>query len=205
MTDMAGQLYLLAGGRASSWRANSWRAHLWRFIVTLVATLLVWLFLAPSLAAPLMALADGSSPYLVAFSPAAEATGVPIDSPVSVTWSQPMRPDSHFAVTGPEGFVAGQFAYNPATYTVTFRPASWWRPNTRYGALVAGAVGAAGEVQGAPVQWNFTTVGPTSVDLVTLSARPGVNNAWWWTAWPWLMVLVSAGSLAGFWLVNRRR
>jgi hypothetical protein len=81
---------------------------------------------------------------------------------------------------------------------VTFIPDQNFAPDTRYGVLVAGQIDLEGNVQEEPLQWNFDTVTPTSVSLVTLSSDQNSQGHWWWSAWLWLMVLISVLSLAGF-------
>lgn len=138
-------------------------------------------------------------PAILAHSPETDATQVPVNSAISVVWDRPMRPDSSFSVTGPEGFVPGAFLYDPDTYTVTFIPDENLAPDTRYGVLVAGQIDREGQVQQIPYQWNFSTVAPTSVSIVSLGTPPGNPlQDWLWASWPWLMALISIVSLAGF-------
>lgn len=160
--------------------------------------------LALSLAAARPASASGIGPEVISFSPAADASQVSVDAVVSVTWDRPMAPQSDFVVTSPAGFVNGTFSYDPQTFTVTFTPDEFLRPDTRYDALVTGQIDAQGRWQQEMVQWNFTTVVPTSVSLTDFSPADTGSN-WWWTSWPWLMLLISAASLAGLIRVWRRR
>jgi hypothetical protein len=110
-------------------------------------------------------------------------------------------------VTGPEGFVQGEFRYDVDTYTVTFVPQNDLVPETRYGVLVAGQVDMEGQVQQTTYQWNFGTVTPTSVSIVSFgSTDDNPGQGWWWVSWPWLMAVISLFSLGGFLFVwNRRR
>jgi hypothetical protein len=118
-----------------------------------------------------------------------------------------MQPDTNFMVTGPEGFIQGAFLYDRDTYTVTFLPENDFTPDTRYGVLVAGQVDIDGQVQQTTYQWNFDTVTPTSVSIVSFgSTDDNPGQSWWWFSWPWLMATISFLSLAGFLFVwNRRR
>jgi hypothetical protein len=172
------------------------------FQMTLLAALAI--ILALGLAGVRPTSADGLAPRVVGFSPTANASQVSVDAVVTVTWDRPMAPESDFVVTSSAGFVDGTFAYNPQTFTITFSPREYLRPETRYDALVTGQIDAQGQWQQELVQWSFTTVVPTSVSLTDFSPADTGSN-WWWTAWPWLMLFVSAGSLVGlFRLVNRR-
>ncbi|MCA1954812.1 MAG: Ig-like domain-containing protein [Anaerolinea sp.] len=96
-------------------------------------------------------------PIVTAFSPADGATGVPVTTPVTVTWSQAMAANTSFSVTGPGGAVSGTFAYDAPSRTVTFTPDSPLAYSTTYTVLVTGAVDAGGDVQQVPVTWSFTT------------------------------------------------
>ena len=44
-----------------------------------------------------------------------------------------------------------------------------------------------------------------AVELVSPSASPGVTEAWWWVAWPWLMLLLALLSLSGYVLIRRQQ
>ena len=145
-------------------------------------------------------------PAILAHSPEADATQVPVNSAISVVWDRPMQPDTYFSVTGPEGFVRGVFFYDPDIYTVTFSPDENLAPDTRYGVLVAGQIDTDGQVQQVPYQWNFSTVAPTSVSIVSFGSPAGNPLPdWLWASWPWLMVLISIFSLTGFMAIWGRR
>jgi len=150
---------------------------------------------------PVGAMSQSDSPIVLSHSPAADAIQVPVDKVITVAWSQPMAAGTDFVVTGPMGFVGGTFAYDKLSYSVSFAPDNELEPAARYGVVVAGQTDAAGRVQNEVVQWSFDTVAPTSVLLAEFDAKPTVRQAWWWTAWPWLMVLISAVSLTGFFRV----
>jgi hypothetical protein len=61
------------------------------------------------------------------------------------------------------------------------------------------------QVQQDAYQWNFNTVTPTSVSIVSFGPSDAAPN-WLWTSWPWLMGIISILSLVGFLFVwNRRR
>ncbi|MFZ0546511.1 MAG: Ig-like domain-containing protein [Candidatus Promineifilaceae bacterium] len=145
-------------------------------------------------------------PTILAHFPETDAVYISIDSTISVVWDRPMQPDTDFAVTGPEGFVRGTFLYDADTYTVTFLPDEELSPDTRYGVLVAGQIDMEGKVQQVPYQWNFSTVVPTAVSIVSFGAADrNPEQSWWWSSWPWLMAAVSLLSLAGFLFIWGRR
>lgn len=141
-------------------------------------------------------------PIILTHSPEANATQVPVNGVISVVWDRPMQPDTSFTVTGPGGFVVGDFLYDPDTYTVTFFPDGNFAPDTRYGVMVVGQMDMEGQVQQAAYQWNFNTVTPTSVSIVSFgSPEDNPVQNWLWAFWPWLMAAVSIISLAGFLVV----
>lgn len=142
---------------------------------------------------------------VVAFAPGVDAVGVPVNAVVSVRWNQPMNPNATFVVSGPSGVVEGEFAVHQQGLQVTFTPSVFLEPATRYDVLIANQRDAEGRVQKDPVHWSFQTVSPTSVSLTEFTAKPSARQAWWWTAWPWLMLLISTFSLIGFVRVWGRR
>ncbi len=101
-------------------------------------------------------------PLVVSTIPADGAMDVLVDTAVSVTFSNSMQPDTTFVVEGPAGSVAGTFAYDDVTQTVTFTPDAGLVDGTTYTVTVAGAVsvgvpgGDSGVLQ-APVVFSFTT------------------------------------------------
>lgn len=141
---------------------------------------------------------DSDSPFVVSHTPATDENQVPVDEAIVVSWSQPMAANTDFVVTGPMGFVAGTFDYDELSYSVSFAPYKDLEPAARYGVIVAGQTDAMGRKQDEVVQWSFNTVAPTAVTLAEFSAKPTVRQSWWWSAWPWLMLLISAVSLMGF-------
>jgi len=145
-------------------------------------------------------------PTILSHTPETDATQVPVNGVISVVWDRPMHPDTNFTVTGPEGFVTGAFLYDPDTYTVTFLPDEDLTPDTRYGVLVTGQVDMDGQIQQTTYQWNFNTVTPTSVSIVSFGSpeKTPLQN-WLWSSWPWLMLAISVLSLAGFLVIWGRR
>ena len=103
---------------------------------------------------------DTTPPSLTARTPAPGASGVPVTTTVTATFSEPVTAGTvTMTLTGPAGAVAGSTAYDAATATATFTPAAALPYSTSYTAAVSGARDAAGN-QMAPVSWSFTTAGP---------------------------------------------
>jgi len=107
-----------------------------------------------------LAVANWRDPLVVSYEPLDGATLVPTDTLIMVTWSQSMTVDSEFSIVGPGGSVAGSFAYDPSSWTVTFTPAEPLMESSYYQVNVIGQVDVAGDVQLVPVGWTFST-GPT--------------------------------------------
>jgi hypothetical protein len=156
--------------------------------------------------APTMAgfMVDGNTTRPAA--PAARAKDVATDTLVSVTWSQQIPPETDFDATGPDGMVSGTSGYNVVSNTSIFTPDMPLVAKATYTVTAAGQTDAGGDSQQVPAQFNFDTMVPTSVELVTLEEKPTVTDSWWWVSWPWLMVLMTAVSLVGLvWIKRRRR
>ena len=152
--------------------------------------LLLILTFSPSVSA-----ASGSPS--VSVGPQPGAAGVPFDSVIFVVWGEPMALMTTFAVIGPRGPVAGQFDYDLATNTVSFRPSSQLEASTRYTVVVDGQRTYSGREQAQPFFWTFDTVAQTSVSLSDFGGQQRVQASWWWAAWPWLMLIVTGASLTG--------
>lgn len=104
-------------------------------------------------------------PRVQTVEPANGATGIVTASTVSVKFVAPgVRPESLDATTffvtpaGGGSHLAGRIAYDEATSTVTFTPASPLSPNTEYKVtLTADVVAEGGMTLGQPYTFNFTT------------------------------------------------
>jgi methionine-rich copper-binding protein CopC len=107
--------------------------------------------------------ADSTPPTVAAQTPAAGATGVTVGTAVSATFSEAVQPATiSFVVTGPNGApVSGSIAYDAASRTATFTPASPLGPQLTYTVTVSGAKDGAGNTMTA-VSWSFTTQLPTA-------------------------------------------
>ncbi|MGH2542649.1 MAG: Ig-like domain-containing protein, partial [Ardenticatenaceae bacterium] len=118
--------------------------------------------------------ANWRDPIVVEHHPPADATGVPVTTTITVTWSQAMPDTTDFTIVGPDGPVAGTFSYDPATFTVTFTPSEPLAQVTEYLVDVRDEVDVAGDVQQVPVQWSFTTEGePAALVVSNLRASAG--------------------------------
>jgi hypothetical protein len=98
---------------------------------------------------------DTTAPTLTARTPTAGSTGVPVSSPVSGTFSEPVT-GAVVALTGPAGNVPGSTSYDSANQTVTFQPTAALALSATYTATVSAAKDAAGNTM-ATTSWSFTT------------------------------------------------
>lgn len=112
-----------------------------------------------------LTVANWRDPFLIAYNPGEDATGVPTDTVIAVTWNQSMPEDTNFIVNGPTGPVSGTFTYNDATHTVTFVPAQPLLPATVYTVHVADQVDVVGDHQKVIYTWSFRTAGFTKTIL----------------------------------------
>jgi hypothetical protein len=121
-------------------------------------------------------------PIVVDHFPADEATGVSVGTQISVTWSIPMQPDTDFVVEGPGGPIAGAFAYDAGSQSVTFTPDSDLMLGAQYTVTVTGAesVGVPGGdsgVQEGSFIWNFATMSPASAIEDLMAEVQALNQA----------------------------
>ena len=99
---------------------------------------------------------DLIAPTIATVSPAANATGVPSTTKVTVQFSQAMDPTflNGQTTTG----VAVTYNYDPTTFTATLVPASPLQPNTTYKVTVSGKVRDMwGNPLGQDYSWTFST------------------------------------------------
>jgi hypothetical protein len=100
---------------------------------------------------------DTTAPAVTGTSPGSGAVGVPTTTAVSATLSEPVQAGTAaIAVTAGSSPVAGATAYDAATRTVTFSPASPLAASTTYTATASGGRDAAGNTMTA-YPWTFTT------------------------------------------------
>jgi glycosidase len=107
-------------------------------------------------------------PYVIAFSPAANASNVPTGTTIIATWNQAMNEASAedaagFTVTGPGGAVAGTLVYDDASKTVTFTPSAALANGT-YTVLISGRTDAGGDAQKVNATWMFTVGAASLID-----------------------------------------
>ncbi|RCG32901.1 hypothetical protein DQ384_00070 [Sphaerisporangium album] len=98
---------------------------------------------------------DTTPPAVVATSPQANATGVPADTVVTVTFSEPVTGVRIAVANGQGASVAGTVATNGST--AAFTPSAPLTGGVTYTVTVSAAADAAGNVQ-TPHTWTFTTV-----------------------------------------------
>jgi hypothetical protein len=114
-----------------------------------------WIFTSAQAGAP----ADTAAPVVSARGPASAATGVPVGSPVTATFSEAVTglTATSFTLTGPAGAVAATVGYDASTQVATLAPGASLTAGTSYTAALTGAVeDAAGNALGATT-WRFTT------------------------------------------------
>ncbi|HET6950043.1 MAG TPA: DUF4082 domain-containing protein, partial [Acidimicrobiales bacterium] len=123
---------------------------------------------------------DLTGPSVVATSPAFAATGVATDAVVTATFGEPITTATlsvslHDDTAG--GNVAGSWAYDNASRTVTLTPASALAPAHQFTATVNGARDVAGNPMGGPTTWSFTTIASGLLSFWAPSTVPAVPAA----------------------------
>ncbi|WP_143591463.1 DUF4082 domain-containing protein [Thermoactinospora rubra] len=112
---------------------------------------------------------DSAAPQVVSANPLDTENSVPTSTTVTATFGEELQPGTaQLSVAG----VAGTSAYDAATKTITFTPASALAPDTSYTATVSGAKDTAGNEM-APVTLTFRTAKP--------DPQPGVCPCSVWT------------------------
>ena len=107
---------------------------------------------------------DTTAPTVTARSPAAGATGVPTNTTVSATFSEPVQSSTiAMSLRGPNGTsLAGSLSYDATARRATFTPSTALAAGTAYEATVSGAADPSGNVMSA-VSWSFTTAVGTPI------------------------------------------
>ncbi len=107
---------------------------------------------------------DTVAPTVTARVPAADATDVPLDARVVITFSEELNPATavaaHFTLTGPYGTVPWSgAAYDPAARRMTLTPRGLLLPTARYTVTIAPAVTdwAGNSVAESDRTWSFAT------------------------------------------------
>ena len=118
-----------------------------------------------------------AAPAVSSVSPAANASSVALDARPSATFNQAVSGSSvAFTLKNAAGTsVGGSLAYDSATNTSTFTPASALAYGTAYTATVSGAKNSAGLTMSAPYSWTFSTTAAPAAP--TVSSVSPVDNA----------------------------
>lgn len=126
-------------------------------------------------------LPDTEGPLVVSRSPVPDATGVAVDTTISVSFDEAIIDVSalNFWLRREAVPVATTLAYHPSTLTAVLHPEIQLAANTTYAVAVSGVQDLSGNVlQGSPVTWSFTTgadtVPPRVVESAPLDGSTGV-------------------------------
>ncbi|MFI6505444.1 LamG-like jellyroll fold domain-containing protein [Nonomuraea typhae] len=119
---------------------------------------------------------DTAPPVVSGTSPAADATGVPVDAPVRATFSEKVS-DAQITVKNAQGAAAaGTSAMDVEGKVLTFAPQQRLAGTTVYTAEVSGAKDTSGNVMAAPHIWSFTTGADAPQPVPGLVAAYGMNE-----------------------------
>jgi methionine-rich copper-binding protein CopC len=123
---------------------------------------------------------DASPPVVTSTAPAGNATGVPVTTAVSASFSEDVQPGTiGFTLRNPAGTaIPVAQGYDPASRTATWTPGTPLAVSTVYTATVGPAADTAGNLLAQPVSWAFSTSGPTACPctLWPASTTPAVPN-----------------------------
>lgn len=124
---------------------------------------------------------DATAPTVSTVTPAANATGVALNSAISIIFSEPMTAAtiSASSITLKQGSAAvtGTVAYSSASNTATFTPTAALVAVTVYTATVTtGVKDAAGNALAADYSWNFTTVAAATAVSFSGEVVPILNK-----------------------------
>ncbi|CAN5848522.1 hypothetical protein BH11MYX3_BH11MYX3_21890 [soil metagenome] len=120
---------------------------------------------------------DTVAPMVVTRSPAASATGVPLNATVVATFDEAVNASmASFTLTNGGSPILGVVTTNATSKTATFTPMIPLPPNKLLTAtLTSGVTDLAGNpLPTAPVSWSFTTV-PDTVAPMLVSTSPAAN------------------------------
>jgi large repetitive protein len=126
--------------------------------------------------------ADVTGPTVVSVSPAAAATGIAVNSPVWVRFSEPLDPTTGIstAITLNGGAVAGSVAFAPGPdyTTLVFTPSPNLSPSITYNVAVAGVEDASGNPLQPFAGSTFTTAASATPDTTqgTVTITPTGSN-----------------------------
>ena len=122
--------------------------------------------------------ASTTPPQVVGLSPSTGMTSVPVNTQVSVAFSEPVDAESLAGVTlsSNGNTVSAAETLNSGNQLLTLTPAATLAPGTPYSLTIAGVTDLSGNVQSAPVTGTFTTGGSADVTTPTVvSATPATN------------------------------
>jgi Tol biopolymer transport system component len=123
---------------------------------------------------------DTTAPTVNTTIPVNAASGVSINSGVSVTFSEALDAStintSIFTLNGPSGLVAGTVTYNTTTNTAAFTPLAALAYNTTYTATITtGAKDLAGNPLASDYSWSFSTISSPVAVFVKTSIAGGIE------------------------------
>jgi hypothetical protein len=103
-------------------------------------------------------------PTVSATVPAANATGVALNTVVSATFNKPVQgPSVAFVLKDPSNnTVPATLSFDAPSNTATLTPSAPLNASTTYTATVSGVLDTSGTPMAAPYSWSFTTVAPPS-------------------------------------------
>jgi methionine-rich copper-binding protein CopC len=118
-------------------------------------------------------------PSVTAKTPASGATGIDTITPITVTFSEPVQPNSvSISVIDASGkSVTGSLSYNSTSNTMTFIPGAPLAISTQYTVTVSGAADSLGHVMTTPLTWSFSTASAATYTLFSSSATPSNPSA----------------------------
>ena len=120
--------------------------------------------------------ADTTVPTVSARTPVSGATGVPVGSVVTATFSENVQATTvSFVLKNGSNTVSSTVTYDPTSNTVTLDPAANLAPSTTYTVTLSGAQDLSGNTM-TSTSWSFTT---TTADTTapTVTAASPANGA----------------------------
>lgn len=108
-----------------------------------------------------------SLPRLLEVFPVDSAGPLPIDPELKLTFNQPMdraSVEANLTLTGPDGKLAGSFAWNEKSTVATFKPAALLQRSTAYTLSLSGQTrSSSGATLGSDSNYNYQSVAPFGV------------------------------------------
>ncbi len=114
---------------------------------------------------------DLQPPTIIGQSPSPGVNGQPVNSNVTVTFSEPIQPASVAFVLRDSAntVVPANLSYDASSYTVTLDPVADLIASRTYTATVSGAMDLAGNSMSTPAVWSFSTGQPGFQESVVFS------------------------------------